>query len=79
MAKRLSRYIVSREETGRLVISKRGSARPPKDAEMIVSADLARFSDVDIVRPAVRPNRKTELAIRRAVRETMKQKPLEQS
>lgn len=78
MTKKPSRYIVSREKTGRLVISKRASARPPK-GEQVISADLERFSDVNIARPAVRPKKETELAIRRAVRETMKQNPLEQS
>ncbi len=84
MAKKSSsRYhVVSREKTGRLVISKSRSERttmPGRDKKVgriDLDPDVGRFADVHIVRPAVRPNKKTETAIRKAVRETLKQKPL---
>jgi len=84
MAKKSSaRYhVVSREKTGRLVISKSRSeratvtGRDEKIGHIDLDPDVGRFADVHIVRPAVRPNKKTETAIRKAVRETLKQKPL---
>ncbi len=79
MSKRQSSYIVvGREKTGRLVISKRAMPRSSRQAETVVSNDLERFANVQFAKPAVKPNRKTELAIRKAVREALKLKPLEQ-
>jgi hypothetical protein len=79
MSKRQSSYIVvGREKTGRLVIARRAGARSLAQAEHVVSDDLERFANVQFAKPAVRPSKKTEVAIRKAVREALKLKPLEQ-
>jgi hypothetical protein len=53
--------------TGRSAVSRRAD----------LSADEARFLDVKIAKPAVKPKSKAEAeAIRKAVRQVLKEKPL---
>ena len=57
--------------------AKPGSAARSVSRRAGLSADEARFLDVRILKPAVKPKSKAEAeAIRRAVRQVLKDKPL---
>jgi len=72
-------HVVRRDDLGRVVISEEKPVRAREgrfSTDLIISEDAVRFSGIRLGHMKSGPGRQKEQQLRKAVRETMKQKPL---